>query len=1064
MHTVNRLRRNLGLLSLCLVLISTMGCNKMLAQYSQSQAQNRKAEAQKHDAIRFAPELLKQTDQAITKAAGEIGTARYAEARVSAKQAADLAKNLLNETITRRASALRDEAWGWLQIAKKNDAASIDQGKYNAIQQLNDHGRNDQYDKQKYEAAIETFLKVIGDTQSLLSNLRQDAEKGLKETQDMRKELIDEGAEQFYAESITKMDDHIKKIESFIKRDNDYRSALNERLAARQTRDKGITETRRVKSDNQLKEIEGLLATAVKLKSPDFAAQSDSKAHQDFADLLLKFDQANYVSVLKGAPDVKKEAEALIQETKVNAAKMQLANARNEITRLTDNKARIYLPGRVEQLDDLTSKAQSEFDQQLYVESRATSERALDVVKNIDAEFDAYAQNEINKASEQLGAAEATFKTMEKIFDKKIPGDWTGADRAMEDAKQGMKEELRSRLSTAGLSLTLATVRRQEKDFDVAIEVARKVSTSAEEITGETFHVVAHNSVLEIANELSRYEREGGRQYAKVELDKTHSMLDETKALIQKAQYREAVRRAADTKAQLSILYQELERVAVSRIDQASDQLKQAREKRAERYESQSLAQAMTLLDQAKGSLERGGNMQEAIEAATNAQSVANQATQESLRKWAEDMSRQSEILISRATAAGAPRFAPEKLQQAQALRKNLDDMIAQNHYEQAVEIGAQAVDAAQGALMAEVNNAEDAIASARRFNGFEYQPDRMAKAIVSLKNAREHMDSGNYQQAQVEASFALTTAQDVTAKAKRMAFADQMDSLKARLDQAGKSGAGFYQIKDMARIMAEMNQLKNNFDPKKYQDYADKVKLLEAQLAGLMESTPEALKTVTTALQERLTSLDARGARRDEEPLVRDIENKLKYAQLDFKNEKFRSSFQNVKDAQELLDSLQLRLDQRQFDSELTQYLNDFNKQIDKFGIVLNMGSTTMLKFVIGPQGRSRAVSLLNAAPPSEMRNQLTQIRASVERMNVPATRQAIHEETLRMLSLAKEAAQNFEKMLILDQYSATDASNIVQTAYMQMLKAKQAEQKIQAEVEHPRMQEKTVGVERVG
>ncbi len=1064
MQTFNHTRRILGLLALCLALISTSGCNKMLASWSQGQAvKNRDLARDKHEAEKFQPAALKDANAAITKSAQDIATKQYAQARLSAKESADKAKSLLAETIRARAEFLRKEAQAWVGVAKKNDAISIDGAKYNAITALNDHGINDQFNKQKYEAAIETFNKVIGDTQALLYSLKTRADEGLSDAKAMRAELVKEGAEEFDPSDLLKLDDQIKEIQRYIKEpEYDYLSALKVHDLAAQTRTKGLNETRRKKSDKQINEIEGLALTAKNLKSNIFATQSDADLERAQENLLLNYNQGDYPLVLKTAPSVKKQAEDLIQETKVSAAKTQLKNAHQEITRLTDNKARIYLPGRVEQLDELTSKAQSEIDQQLWVEARATAERALAVVKNIDEEFDAYAQNEVHKASEQLGAADATFKTMEQIFEKKIPGEWTGSDLALENAKQTLKAELQSRLSTANLSLALADNRRLAKDFDVAIEIARKVGESAEYITGQTFRIVTHNAILEISRELTRYEREGGRQYAAAELDKTHAMLGETKGLLDKEQYRQAVRRAADTKAQLSILYQQIEREAVDRIERANVQLKQARDSHADKYQTEDLAQAMTLVDRARDTLERGANMRDAIEAANNATAIAEKATQDSMRQWAQDLSRQSEILIDRAGAAGAPRFAPDKFQQAQELRKNLEDLIARNRYEQAVEIGAQAVDAADGALMAEINLADDAIATARRFGGFDYQPERLAHAGISLKAAREDMAAGLYQKSQIEAQDALSVALDVTAKAKKLGFADQVESLKARLDQAEKTGTGLYQVKDVSRIVGEMNKLRNDFDPKNYQDYADKVRLLEAQLAGLMESTPDALKTVTTGMQERLAQLEERGARRDEQDLVRDIENKIKYAQIDFKNEKYRSSFENVKDGSRLLDALQIRLDERRFDTELTQHLNDFAKQVDKFGTVLNMGSGTMLRMAIGPQGKAQAVSILNACPPAELRNELTQISSRVERMQVPPSRRALQVATLNMFKTAKLGASNFEKCLILDQYSPTDASNIIQSAYLHMIKAKQEQQKIQKEVEHPQLKEKASGVER--
>ena len=69
------------------------------------------------------------------------------------------------------------------------------------------------------------------------------------------------------------------------------------------------------------------------------------------------------------------------------------------------------------------------------------------------------------------------------------------------------------------------------------------------------------------------------------------------------------------------------------------------------------------------------------------------------------------------------------------------------------------------------------------------------------------------------------------------------MSDLQKRLETAQRAGAGYYQSKDLSKILSEMNGLRNEFNEKSYEDLAQKIELLESQLGGVMEMTPDVLK-----------------------------------------------------------------------------------------------------------------------------------------------------------------------------------------------------------------------------
>lgn len=66
-------------------------------------------------------------------------------------------------------------------------------------------------------------------------------------------------------------------------------------------------------------------------------------------------------------------------------------------------------------------------------------------------------------------------------------------------------------------------------------------------------------------------------------------------------------------------------------------------------------------------------------------------------------------------------------------------------------------------------------------------------------------------------------------------------------------------------------------------------------------------------------------------------------------------------------------------------------------------------------------------------------------------------------MLELAKTASANFEKLLILDQYTPDVARDIIQTAYLQMFKANNMKAAIQEKIKNPQIDFEPKGVERV-
>jgi hypothetical protein len=1057
----SRSARLVGVLILCSLLLAPLGCKKMLAKYNLGKAQDNVAEAEENQARQFHQQRLEDAQTLVNKAIGEINSENFDAAAETAKQASEDSKELLLETKKSYAKDLKEKAYFWIEKAKINDAAAIDADDFTRIQEESERGR-ELVDNEKWDKSIDVFKKVVSDVDFLLKTLETSAKEGLGEVRGLKEDLIAEGTPEHAPEFIVTIDSQIEEIENLINNVYDYRSALGIRNLARQTKQEGITKTKEVKSRKMLSEIENLLDEATELGAGLYAVQNYRAVVDEHEILLTKFYDRNYDTVLAQAPELKPKTEALILETKQKGALAKIQDVQTAINNLTDGQARTYLPSQVEQLDALLAESQQLYDQASYTESKEISRRALELEQKIIEDFDNLAQQQINKAQDELAKAESVYNRMEQIFAKPIPGDWTGADKALEDSKQALKQELKTSVQNAKLSLGVAQLKREDKDFDLAIEISKEVAAASDNIQQQTYRVVAHNNILEISNQLTHYERDGGRQYASAEVDKTYGLLQQARGLLADAAYRDAVKFAADTKAQLDVVAQELARVAGRQIDQAQSALDVAKEHRAQDFQNQTYQQAVVALDRARSAL-GAESLKDAIESSIQAESIATDASTRALRDWAVEFMQRSDTLIARAREAGAERFAPVGLQKAIDLRRNLQQLFDQSSYLAAVDTGRQTVDAAHDALYALIIEGDNAIAAARQYGAWEFQPERLTNAMVSAKHARDAIEKNEFRIAELHARNAINLGAKLQTEAKRQSFESNMTALSDRLKTAEARGTGFYQVADITRILAEMNQLRGEFDPQAYDDYAKRVELLEARLAGLVEQTPEVLKELVIGMQDRLGAMEAHGARSFLPEEVDEVERKIKYAQLDFRANKFLSSFQNARDAQKVLDDIALHLDERAFDAELNDILSDFSRELGNFGAVLNMGSPTLLHMIVARNGRANAVAIAQTSSPSEFRQNISEMSARARALAPPYTRRNQKSAAIDLFTVAKTAANNFEKMLILDQYEMNEARDIIQTAFLQIDSARKMQSQLMETIQYPQARFQPRGVERV-
>lgn len=1041
-----RARRIAGLLLIAFAAGSLTGCNKLLANFSLNQAKKRVAEAEKNDAQKFDPEGLTNVSGLINATEQNINSQNFKDARLKAKDAARAAKEMLERTKQTRANFLKSETNRWIDILNKNEGQAENAKGYQDVLDGNQAGLT-AFDKSKWDTANQHFAKAVGDAQFLLEVLKNKAEQGVKEVEGMKANLIKEGAPEHYPEAIIEIDEFSKRLQDLITNKFEYRTALITRDQARQAAEAGVLKTKEIKSDKLLRQIEAQLSTALGIGADIYAPRTLEGVSREFEELLKQFYEQKYDSVLTTGPTLLPKAQALIVETQKESAHAKIDAVTKAISSLVEGQAKIYLPGRVEQIEGMLKQAREKFDAQTYTETEQICVGALEEEKRVVDAFNSLAQKEIQDASGALTVAQGIYTRMQDIFSKPSPA-VSGDDEALEKAKGAMREELRAKLDNAGLELGIATLKREEKSFAGAIEVAKKVVAEGEQVVQQTYRVVTHNAVQEMNNEVTRYERDGGRKYAPGELDKTQKMLTETREILKGGDYRKAVDAANQTKAQLEILAQELARVAVGKIETAHAKLDAAERLGAKTYQAQLLDQGKITADEARRNLD-GESLKRAIELAEEATTAAEKAGQDAIRQWTEDEMRRTEILLARAREAGAEIYAPAMLDDASNELRNAQSLAQSGNLAEAQTVAASAAAGAEKALYARVIQAEDEIAQAQRSGAWTYESERLAQAIVNAKIARESLDRNDYKKSAVHASQSIETAHQSAQAARNAGFKDRMTALEAKVNTASEKGVAYYQISDLSKIVGTMSQLRTEFEPDGYEESMKTIDLLEARLQGLVEGTPSVLQELVDHMNERMGQLENRGARIHTPDLIAEASRKIKFAQLDFSNQKYRSSFTNAKEALKKLDEISLRLDERDYDKRVGEYFAQLNTTLSEFSPVLNMGSPVLMRMASGPTGRNQALAIVSASKPGDLKQKISDVAAQVSLLQPPPTRRTVQDASMAMLNTAKSGASGFEKLLILDRYSGEEARQIIQTAYVDIRTARDKQREIQRMLE---------------
>ncbi|HRS00314.1 MAG TPA: hypothetical protein P5128_08725, partial [Candidatus Sumerlaeia bacterium] len=633
------------------ILLFGAGCSKQLANLSLNKAKKLIMEAERREAGRLEKENLDAAKREVEEAERLIAENRAKQARARASSAVANAKKTLENTLSKLAAQRINEAKTALDVANLNHGASENQERYNNIKTLFDKAQEKQR-KNKWADAIDLSEKEMSEVDTLLARLLNEAKQKQMAAQSKFDELKHVGAEQYANEYVLSVQDMLRNIENKITVERDYLGARNQADDAIRKSEDGIIATKGKMAYEQLSILEDGLAEA-QGKGALIHAKDLLKSCEDSFDTILKqYSEKKYDMVIESAKILGPKVQKLIYTTRLKSAEAKINIVVAEIDKLKEGGATQYLPGRVETMEESLNDARAKFQEEKFEECEEVCVTALREGEKIHAAFNDLALDAMRNAAESLEIARNVFDKMGDIFIIRSDMKLSGLNLQFENKKQAIQMELDTILKNARLTLGIAKLRQEEQKYRKAIEISGEVKQSGEYVLNETYHVVAHNAIMELSEQVTRRETDGARQYVPAELDRTQVILEQAKKLLAGGEYKEAVRRAGEARAQLEITTQELAQKAVENMALAKRQIEDSRKNRTDEFQKSELERAQALLADADKALQ-DQKLKPAVETALQAANVAQEASIRSAKIWCEQVIAEAESAIKNAEEAG---------------------------------------------------------------------------------------------------------------------------------------------------------------------------------------------------------------------------------------------------------------------------------------------------------------------------------------------------------------------------------------------------------------------------
>ncbi|GEM_PF-598440 len=1030
---------NIGLMiALIGVMFGLAGCKAQQARNKLKSANQKLAEAEAVNAEKYAPDLMKQIREQIAAANTSLAGGQADEGLTAAKRALELAGQAVQQSKNQFATDQSNEATAKMDIAKLNQLQVSDAQRFEKVQKIYDQ-LNEAKAKGDNDAVIRLATQVVNETDLLLKTLRNEADLKLTEAQTALTKLKGQGAQNYVADMVIEVTDMVKNVERLIKEKNDYINARTLANSAIARADDAIEATNREKCKEAITQIEVLITVAMDEGAVDYQKDQLLEVNKLYDTLMADFEEKRYEKVLLAADVLKPKVQQLVFSTKKKASEKRIEHLASTIGQLQEAGVEEYLPGRLDLLQQMLGQAREAFQgntEKDFDRIKLLSQDAVVEEEKVRSAFNDLAEEEHRKTRDELDKTMAVFNKMQGIFIIQPRAGMAPLDAQFENAKETLRQELAASLKNAELNLEVARDRRQAGKYKGSIVLAQEVGRQVAAILDEIYHVVGFNAVMELSSQITSYELNGAREYAALELARTKGLLEDTKNLIASKQYREAVTRAAETRAQMELMVQRVAERASNAIQEARATAETARSAVTERYKRDDLNAAIQLIDSADKAL-AANQLKASVEMALQATEKARTAAKEAHRLAAEDELENARSLIKRALDAGANLYAGKEFDDSKRLVQSSEKHFTQEDYEISREVAIAASDMARKAFYKLLDEADAAINEAKSAGGWELNRQALVRAIAKNDEARRLIELASYKESASLARGAGNEALSIAKSSKLSNYGTLVGRIRMNLEEGRRQGLTLFQAEEAVGINQQLVFLEDNFDRSGLSNYEftmNELTKLEANLRNTLDGTEQRVTRLIAEQNAELDALADRGAAEYAGQLLASARDNLKFAQLDFGRKLYKSAHTSIQQALSEIREVKRREAQENYVAEVRGMFERMNLARSRFSSVLNLEPVTLKKLAQGDRGKGRKVDVSGAYSSGDFRKEVEELYSLALSMNVPSDQAKTHQEVIAALNDARLGALSFEKMAIFDEFSQREVESIIDQAYKLM------------------------------
>jgi len=453
-----------------------------------------------------------------------------------------------------------------------------------------------------------------------------------------------------------------------------------------------------------------------------------------------------------------------------------------------------------------------------------------------------------------------------------------------------------------------------------------------------------------------------------------------------------------------------------------------------------------------------------AVQLARDAQRTLLAADRDAAKLAAKRDLQASADRVNLANAAGAAMFAPAQLNEARRLYDQGNAFMGSGDYHEARKVAARALVAAEDARSYNVDKARDLASLSVRYGGYEAASPALTEANRLSDIADDMMrDPNTAAQGQEVAKQAVLLSQIALDTARDYTYQERLDNIYKALNQALRAGANYFNVAEIKRLIAELAIARDQYCTRNFDAVELKLKDIEARLARVIETTPLVLEENLVETTEKLNALILAGAENWMAQEVDDVKSLMNRSVIDFRKHDYQSSYTNIKNAMKLTDRIEERLQEQVYFDAVTELFAQMDDAFHKFRPVIDHDAAFMKKLISTEWGQPRALDLSSQLNPNEFKDTINDIYQRAIHLKPPKTEEAIHTDVIIAIKTAKVAAENFQKLYILDQVNMPDAYDIIDTAYNQIRRAKTLRGEVQVRLIEPQARMKVIRAEKI-